>query len=129
MPTHMRARFSADELKNLELADPFSFTKGVRPLRIAGKALGGSHKFGTILFDLDTDPQQQRPLVDETAEIRMMNLLLDLMRDNDAPHEQYDRLGLPMTDRAGHAHLLAGAQYELARSASLAGTKEHARSE
>jgi arylsulfatase A-like enzyme len=129
MPTHMRARFSADELKNLELADPFSFTKGVRPLRIAGKALGGSHKFGTILFDLDTDPQQQRPLVDETAEIRMMNLLLDLMRDNDAPHEQYDRLGLPMTGRAGHAHLLAGAQYELARSASLAVTKEHARSE
>src|SRR5690606_23108258 len=37
MPTHMRNRFDVSELQDIELAEPFSFTKGCRVMRIAGR--------------------------------------------------------------------------------------------
>src|SRR5262249_42136337 len=87
MPMHMRARFSVDELRNHELAAPFAFTKGVRPLRIAAKSFPGARMFGTLLFDLEADPAQDRPILDDAAELRMANLLVERMRANDAPSE------------------------------------------
>jgi hypothetical protein len=120
MPMHMRWRFSVDELRGHELADAFGFTKGVRPLRIPAKPFAGVRKYGTILFDLETDPGQNRPIVDDAAELRMANLLVDLMRANDAPSEQFSRLGLPVDGAAGSLHLLAHAQQQLAGTALLA---------
>jgi hypothetical protein len=37
MPTHIRSFFSTDELKTAELVEPFSFTKGVRPLKVEAR--------------------------------------------------------------------------------------------
>ncbi len=39
MPTHMRKIFGVDELQDIELQEPFSFTKGCRTMKIARPAL------------------------------------------------------------------------------------------
>ena len=94
MPTHMRSRFSVEELQDVELADPWPFTKGCRTLRIPGRTWRNPHEFGTLLFDLEADPHQERPIDDPAVAARMTEHLVRLMRASDAPAEQYERLGL-----------------------------------
>ncbi|MFJ3437504.1 sulfatase [Streptomyces cyaneofuscatus] len=110
MPTHMRVRFSPTELMDLELAEPFIFTKNVRTVRVPGRTFFNPYQHGTLLFDLESDPDQRTPLVDDTAELRMATLLVELMRATDAPPSQYERLGLPAGGPVGQEHLLARAQ-------------------
>jgi len=112
MPTHMNSRFTPEELRNAELVPPFGFTRDVPVLRVPGSAFGDPSSFGTVLFDLETDPDQEHPLLDDEVELRMIGLLLDAMRANEAPPSQYERLGLPVTGPADRSHLLARAQYE-----------------
>lgn len=107
MPTRIWSRFSPEELAGVELAEPFAFTKGLKTMKVAGRSYGDLHRFGTLLYDLEADPGQQKPLDDSETEMRMIGLLLDLMRQTDAPREQYDRLGLPAEGRAGPEHLAA----------------------
>jgi hypothetical protein len=120
MPTHMRSRFTPQELVHIELAEPFAFTKGVRVLRIPGRSFGGAQQSGSMLFDLEIDPGQECPIVDDAVEFRMIALLLRWMRATDAPTEQFDRLGLPREGDANEAHLLAGRQIEAVRGAQRA---------
>ena len=94
MPTHMRGMFRLDELKDAELAEPFSFTKGLRTLKTPAQAWTRQHEFETMLFDLSTDPGQLHPITDPAAEDYMISHMVRLMRENDAPVEQYERLGL-----------------------------------
>ena len=94
MPTHMRQRFAVEELQTLTLADPFGFTKGCRTLRIPARMWMNPHQFGTLLFDLRSDPQQTNPIQDPVIEERMIRLMVHLMQENDAPREQFERLGL-----------------------------------
>jgi hypothetical protein len=94
MPAHMASMFSPRELQQLELAEPFSFTKGVRTLKIKAGSYIPAHRFGTLLYDLAADPGQQQPIRDSAAEERMIGLMVELMRKHDAPAEQYERLGL-----------------------------------
>jgi arylsulfatase A-like enzyme len=94
MPTHIRSHFTVDEMRTAELAEPFGFTKGVRPLKIEARPWIKAHPFGTLLFDLEADPRQEHPLHDPQVEARMIGLLIRLMVDNDAPPEQFERLGL-----------------------------------
>ncbi|MGW0581141.1 sulfatase [Streptomyces sp. NPDC002920] len=117
MPTHMKGRFTPDELADIELAEPFSFTKGVRTVRVAGRTFFNPFQFGTLLFDLHADPEQRSPIVDDMAELRMANLLLDLLHASDAPPSQYERLGLPAEGPATENHLLARAQRDQAEQA------------
>jgi arylsulfatase A-like enzyme len=101
MPTHMRQRFSVAEMRRLvDLAPPFSFTKGCSTLRVddSGPIPQEEHrraKFATLLFDLERDPGQLEPMRDAAVEQRMTQHLLGLMREADAPPSQYQRLGLP----------------------------------
>ncbi|MUL67864.1 sulfatase [Mycobacterium sp. CBMA 234] len=118
MPTHMRGRFTPDELRDLELAEPFGFTKGVRTLRMNGRSLINPYLHGTLLFDLDSDPEQLHPIIDDRAERRMATLLVELMRTNEAPPSQYQRLGLPATGPIEDEHLLARVQREQADRAA-----------
>ena len=94
MPTHMRGSFPPDEMATAEQVEPFSFTKGCRPLRTVVDRPSPQHKYGTLLFDQETDPQQQEPLQEPVVETRMVGHLRDLMQECDAPEEQYRRLGL-----------------------------------
>jgi arylsulfatase A-like enzyme len=107
MPTRIWSRFRPEELNGTELAAPFRFTKGVPTLRVRGHSYVDSHRFGTLLYDLETDPDQSAPIANEAVELRMIELMLELMRQTDAPAEQYERLGLPATGRAGRRHLAA----------------------
>ncbi|MFI7099269.1 hypothetical protein ACIBK8_07905 [Streptomyces sp. NPDC050161] len=77
---------------------------------VPGHAMSNPYAFGTLLYDLETDPEQQHPLVDDALELRMATLLTDLLRTSDAPREQYVRLGLPESGPVTEAHLLARAQ-------------------
>ncbi|MCG3179231.1 MAG: hypothetical protein BIFFINMI_01564 [Phycisphaerae bacterium] len=94
MPTHMRGFFRAEELAAVELADPFSFTRGLRTMRTPASPWRDYHQYGTLLFDLQTDPRQDRPIRDAAVEARMIDLMTGLMAANDAPLEQYQRLGV-----------------------------------
>ncbi|MFI0468974.1 sulfatase [Saccharopolyspora sp. 5N102] len=112
MPTHMNSRFSPQELSGAELIDPLPFTRGAPVLRMPGTAWGNARSFGTLLFDLHTDPDQQQPLDDDELELRMINLLLELMRATHAPDSQYERLGLPATGAPDESHLQVRRQWE-----------------
>lgn len=123
MPTHMRCLFSVEEMKTAVMAPPFSFTKGSPLMRIEGGMQPapkmmfrpgdiGSGKISpemlerfrrqrdsgkesrTVLFDLESDPGQMNPVKDPEIEERMIRLLVKLMKESDAPSEQYIRLSL-----------------------------------
>lgn len=97
MPTHMRTLFSVRELQDIELAEPFSFTKGCQTVKVSTRVTDGgvdAHQFGTLLFDLQSDPRQEHPIKDPAVEQMMIRHLVRLMRENDAPIEQFERLGL-----------------------------------
>ncbi|MEU6351361.1 sulfatase [Streptomyces sp. NPDC047072] len=118
MPTHMRGRFTPAELVDVELAEPFTFTKGVPTLRTRGRSFINPYLHGTLLFDLANDPTQEAPLVDDEAELRMAGLLAAAMRAADAPRSQFERLGLPAEGPVTAAHLLVRAQRDLAAEAA-----------
>ena len=105
MPTHMDTRFGISELQEIQLAEPFSFTKGCRTLKIPGRRPNNPYSFGTLLFDLEQDPKQMSPLVDGFVEHRMIRLMMKLMQANDAPLEQFERLGLPVDGIVQDRHL------------------------
>lgn len=119
MPTLMRGRMPVEVLGQAQLVGPLPFTKGVRVLQVPGTSYSDPHAFGTMLFDLDADPQQQEPLVDDELELRMATTMRDLMVENAAPSEQFDRLGLPESGPVTSEHLLARAQYDIVHSARL----------
>ncbi|MFA6133418.1 MAG: sulfatase [Phycisphaerae bacterium] len=99
MPTHMRSFFTVEELRGVTLAAPFSFTKGCPLLKIPSTKIGAGGWFDQTLYqnwlyDLQADPRQERPIQDARIEARMIELLCGLMKANDAPVEQFERLGL-----------------------------------
>lgn len=98
MPTHMRDLFTIDELRGATLSPPLPFTKGVPVLRIPAVRAGNPDIrpaiMDTLLFDLLADPLQEHPLQDPVVEARMCAHLVRLMLANDAPPEQFERLGL-----------------------------------
>lgn len=110
MPTSMRGRFGADALRHAELVDPLPFTKGMPVLKVPAIAPTNPAAFGSQLFDLESDAQQLNPLVDDELELHMIGLLVELMRQSDAPADQYERLGLPASGAPGAEHLVLARQ-------------------
>ena len=51
-------------------------------------------RFCTRLWDVENDPQQTRPVEDAAVEKKMIEHLSRLMKECDAPAEQWERLGL-----------------------------------
>lgn len=97
MPTHMRCRFSPEELQDLSLQEPFSFTKGCRTMKIKCSAQGMTDpvNFGTKLYDLAADPGQETPLKDADKETQLANEMIRLMHENDCPVDWLKRFGFP----------------------------------
>jgi hypothetical protein len=100
MPTHMNSRFHVSELQDIELAEPFSFTKGCQTMKIPTRGMEFVRDMmklpplETELYDLKIDPGQLHPIKNPQVETRMIQLMRDLLKENDAPHEQYKRMGL-----------------------------------
>jgi len=113
MPTHMNSLFSPRELQAWQKVDGFSFMKGCQVMRIPTRTPAyfladnnpmGRGKSTTLLFDLENDPGQNEPIYDPEIEARMITLMLREMARNEAPLEQYTRLGLPAPTRLGSGH-------------------------
>ncbi len=98
IPAHMNSRAGVNELKDATLSPPFRFTKGCPVLKIDASRhrhpLMDMHRFGHRLYDLHKDPGQLHPNHDPKTELRLIGAMMDLMEKNDAPREQYERLGL-----------------------------------
>lgn len=98
MPAHMRAPFAVRELQDNTIAEPFSFTKGIRPVKIpaANWPFTNQHpdRAKTLLYDLQTDPGQRHPVDNPEIEQTMIAALGRHLHEADAPAEQWQRLGL-----------------------------------
>jgi len=104
MPMHLHTLFSGAEMRTAKLAEPFDFTKQMPLLRI--DALKDARRIpmqdgkqfdpgvGTTLYDLATDPKQQRPFRDVAIERRFHAGIARVLRAHDAPPEFYRRYGV-----------------------------------
>ncbi|MFX1323722.1 MAG: sulfatase [Promethearchaeota archaeon] len=106
MPTHMRGFFSINELKTIDLADPFSFTKGTKLMKTEARSIYiNPYIFGSLLFDLKNDPHQENPIFDTEIEKKMIKALVEKMKENNSPVEQFERLGIPYDSEITKDHL------------------------
>ncbi|MEM7129453.1 MAG: sulfatase [Chloroflexota bacterium] len=113
MPTHMNHMFTVDELQETVMSPPMDFTKGCPVMKIPYRARMGS-KRATLLFDLQSDPNQESPIINDEIELRMIQLMVDVMASHHTQPEQYVRLGLPQDGQITDAHLHAAKHHELA---------------
>jgi hypothetical protein len=120
MPAHMRCLFTVEEMRNTVLSKPFKFTKECpvmkilkqsnfgnadfsllltddknKQRRIDNNDLLNAANFGDKLFDIKNDPNEEEELINVVIETRMANLMVRAMQENEAPPEQYERIGLP----------------------------------
>jgi arylsulfatase A-like enzyme len=99
MTTHMRNPFTIEELTHTELSQPFGFTKGVPVLKVPspGGSPGGepAAPLETVLFDIEQDPKQMKPLNSPEVEQHALNSMARLMTANEAPDVVFKRYGIP----------------------------------
>ena len=109
----MKNRFSPRELQEWEKVEGFSFMKGCKVMQIPTRTFPifsakdnplGRGRTATLLFDVENDPGQTKPLNDVNIEKRMIELMIREMARNECPSEQYIRLGLPEPKRLGKGH-------------------------
>lgn len=107
MPTRLAAIFRREELisAGTELYTGFDYCGNVPMLKIPGNTQyvpDASHhqydyhlRYGDLLFDLQEDPGQLQNLSDdEVLTERMTEKMIELMKQTQAPPEQYLRMGL-----------------------------------
>jgi arylsulfatase A-like enzyme len=100
--THLRQFFLPEELSNIELSNGFSFTdnKPVMKIKRADDLTfsfaADTSYFGHRLYDLKNDPEQKNPIDDSSIEAEMIKKMAVLMEENEAPKEQYQRMGIPL---------------------------------
>ena len=51
-------------------------------------------KYGDLLFDLQMDPDEKTPLQDGELEDTMKKAMIQLLKENEAPEELYERIDL-----------------------------------
>ncbi len=107
MPTHMQRRFDVDELQDIQLQEPFSFTKGCRTMKIKARAgMNNPVNFGTKLFHLTEDPKQEHNIYDSKKETELANAMIALMHADDCPSERFARFGFPAEGEITEAEII-----------------------
>ncbi len=105
MPAHIKKYMHAEEIRQAddELCRDLEFADHIPVLRIPVDeqydkkryySYSGHMKYGTMLFDRQTDPKQEHPLEDLETEEKMKKKMIRAMEEAEAPDEQYIRLGL-----------------------------------
>lgn len=96
MPTHMNCMFSIEEMSKMEIHKGFSFTKGCPVMQIPSTVARKKRffEFTTKLFDIKNDPGQINSIEDKENEERLIFQMIDILKQSDAPPEQYERLEL-----------------------------------
>lgn len=99
---------SSEMLSSATLHPPFSFTKGVPLMRIRGGSMvqipgcPPDELFDNdLFFDLEEDPSQNTTAINPTEERRLRDAMIKMMHENDAPRDQYERVGLTAPADAG----------------------------
>ncbi|MEY3148760.1 MAG: hypothetical protein RL029_34 [Actinomycetota bacterium] len=118
-PWNVTHAFPIETQRQGELVNDFTFTKNVPVIKYPADPWINPYIWGTILFDLETDPGQENPVIDDATELRMLNLLRNLMIESDAPIEQYERVGIPKEGDLNQSHLLAKEQLPLYKNSIL----------
>ena len=90
---HMRNAAPLGPMRRMELVEPLAFSQGVPPLRVAGSPTPKGFR-SSLLFDLQADPAQERPLDDPALEAQLAGQMASLMREAAAPVAQLERMGL-----------------------------------
>ncbi|MGB7299274.1 MAG: sulfatase-like hydrolase/transferase [Burkholderiaceae bacterium] len=110
MPMHQKSLFPLPELRQATLVNDFSFTQGVPLLKVPARRNikgqpvghtgqgGGYEDTSTVLYDLKTDYEQNRPFRDDIIESRLLANMRSIMTRNEAPDEAFVRLGLTRTN-------------------------------
>ncbi|MGL5042067.1 MAG: sulfatase [Culicoidibacterales bacterium] len=106
IPTKMRGFIPRNLLKESTLTNEFSFLNGVPVLKIPGEGFGSSYKFGNKLFSQEVDYEQLYPIDDPILELKMIELMRQLMIENESPREQYQRIGIPRSNEMDFERLL-----------------------
>ncbi|MGX6979178.1 sulfatase [Vagococcus elongatus] len=99
MPMHMKSLFTFEELLRSQLYNSFEFTGYLPILKVPVMREGDGHvnligDYEDQLYDLQIDPQQLIPVIDPDLEQIFKFEMAREMDDNEAPIEQYERLGL-----------------------------------
>lgn len=92
--SQLRGFLSKDVLDNMSLKTGNRFTNNFPYTEIPVSTYIDSYSVGHLLFDLEKDPQQNYPLNDEKIEKQMINKLIKMMDQVEAPESEYVRLGL-----------------------------------
>lgn len=96
MPMRMRRMFNIDELRDATLHPGFVFTHQIPVLKVPGSAgFYSSYAHGNLLFDLESDPNQEHPLCEPELEAVFIRKLSLAMREAEAPADEWLRLGIP----------------------------------
>lgn len=99
MPTHMSKYFEVSELTDMELTDAFRFTRGCKVMKIESSRSVVNSLRDNKLFDLETDPLQERPLEESKLQWRMIEKMRLVMKASECPREQFIRLQIPEEGR------------------------------
>lgn len=107
IPTRLASLFTKRELKMAKCyPESFDFAYHIPMLKIPAHTPdvpNASHhqydehmKYGDLLFDLKEDPNEDHNIVNERPEIveRLSKEMVRLMKESEAPKEQYKRMGL-----------------------------------
>lgn len=90
---HLNNLSSYDGEKPLDYKS-FDFTKGLDVPKISIKREISRFKTENLLFNIKNDPEQEHPINNMEIENEMIKRMKDMMIENDAPPEQFIRLGL-----------------------------------
>lgn len=97
MPTHMHNFFAKDEIQSMSIHPPFKFTKECPVLQMDA-TIGNprlSQKVNEdLLFDLEQDSEQYNPIINTIVQNDLVKNMKKLMRENDTPYEQFERMGM-----------------------------------
>jgi len=102
MPSHMWESFTPEELTEIEVSDPLSFTKGAKLMKMPAKrTLFDAPQYDyfgqpltTMLFDVSSEPNKQLQINNTDIQNHLTSETKRLMVENDAPTEQFERMGL-----------------------------------
>jgi arylsulfatase A-like enzyme len=102
MPTHLSSYFDIEELKSMEIAPPFDFTKGVPMMKMrldpSNSQVGSDgqtlEECETKLFDLSLDPNQENPIENPQVVANLRQAIIQHFSRHDSPKEIYGRFGL-----------------------------------
>ena len=100
-PFNMNVSYELEQLRSMSGPQTFAATKdvGVLCYEAGAGAADVMNRFGTLLYDVVADPQQQNPIDDAEQEQRLLSAMVEMMTEMDAPPEQYERLGIELQPR------------------------------